>query len=54
MLAALMITEIMAEAKDNIEILYLTFMDSSKAFDVVNHHAMLNALFEQGATMETL
>jgi hypothetical protein len=47
MYAALALTEIMAEAKDSGKELYLTFMDSSKAFDVVDHHSMLNALYEQ-------
>ena len=47
MYAALVITEIMAEAKDSGKPLYLTFMDSSKAFDVVCHESMLNALHEQ-------
>ena len=48
LLAALIITEIMAEAKDSGQLLLITFMDSSKAFDVVNHQAMLKALFQQG------
>lgn len=48
MAAALMVTELLAEAKENKSTLFLTFMDSSKAFDVVNHDAMLKALFEQG------
>lgn len=48
MFAAVILTEAMAEAKDKSTPLYLTFMDSSKAFDVVNHQAMLHSLQEQG------
>ena len=48
MFAALIITEIMADAKDTKEPLFLTFLDTSKAFDVVHHKGMLNALHEQG------
>ena len=35
--AALVLTELMAEAKDPGTELYITFMDTSKAFDVVRH-----------------
>ena len=48
MLAALMVTEVMAEAEEHKNTLYITFMDSSKAFDVVNHHSLLKALHDQG------
>ena len=50
--AALMLTEVMAEAKDSGSPLFITFMDSSKAFDVVDHRAMLNALHQQGVKGE--
>ena len=48
--AALMLTEIIAEAKDSGTELYITLMDTSKAFDVVDHREMLNSLHEQGVT----
>ena len=48
MIAALILTEVLAEAKDSGKLLLVTFMDSSKAFDIVNHASMLNALFEHG------
>ena len=46
--AALVITELMAEARDNKQQMLITFMDTSKAFDVVDHRGMLNALYQQG------
>jgi hypothetical protein len=46
--AAVIITELIANAKSNNEELYLTFLDTSKAFDVVSHNCMLNALHQQG------
>lgn len=48
MYASLVLTEILAEAKDAGTPLILTFLDASKAFDIVNHHSMLNSLYEQG------
>ena len=48
LLAALVLTEIIADAKDSKQELLITFMDTSKAFDVVNHVAMLNSLNVQG------
>ena len=46
--AALMLTEIIVDAEDSKSELYVTLMDNSKAFDVVNHKGRLNALHEQG------
>ena len=46
--AALLLTEIIADAKDSNQSLMITFMDTSKAFDVVHHNGMLNAIHEQG------
>jgi len=43
-----MFTEIVAEAKDNKLELYITLLDTAKAFDVVSHHSLLNALYQQG------
>ena len=45
---ALMITEAIAEAKDMDKPLYITFLDSSKAFDMVDHTALLNSLHDIG------
>ena len=46
--AALILTEIMADAADSKEELLITLMDTSKAFDVVSHPGMLNSLYQQG------
>ena len=46
--AAIMFTETVAEAKDNKQELYITLLDTAKAFDVVSHHSLLNALYQQG------
>ena len=48
--AATILTEIMAEAKDTKTELYVAFLDTAKAFDVVDHKGMLNALYRQGVT----
>lgn len=45
---ALLITEAIAEAADTKSQVFLSFMDSSKAFDMVNHKIMLNSLEEHG------
>lgn len=46
--ASLLLTETMAHYKDLKMPLYLTFMDASKAFDVVDHDSALNHLYNQG------
>ena len=46
--AALIITEVMNQAKSNKSPLYLELIDTSKAFDVVNHRGMLNSAYRQG------
>ena len=38
--AALVVTELMAEAADSKQELLVTFLDTSKAFDVVDHEGM--------------
>jgi hypothetical protein len=45
---ALIITECIAEAKDNKDLLRVVFMDAKKAFDVVWHDAILTNLQQQG------
>ena len=45
-ICALMITEAIAESKDLNKPLYVTFMDSSKAFDMVDHTALLTSLYD--------
>ena len=47
-LCALIITEAVAEAKDKKSPLFLSFLDSSKAFDMVDHTCLLNALYDTG------
>jgi hypothetical protein len=42
--AALLLTEAIAEAKDMEKPLYVTMLDASKAFDVVDHDALMQAL----------
>ena len=37
----------MANAKDSKQEIYVTYMDTSKAFDIVDHKGMLNALHQQ-------
>ena len=46
--AALVFSEVIAESKDSGEPAYIAVMDTSKAFDVVNHYAMLNSLDQHG------
>ena len=46
--AALVLTEVMSEAKDSGEELLVALLDTSKAFDVVSHTGMLNAMYSQG------
>ncbi len=46
--AAVIVTEAIAQALDNNEQLLITFMDTSKAFDVCHHGCLLNALQLQG------
>ena len=46
--AALIITELMAEANASKRELHITFMDTSKALDVVDHKGMLNCMHIQG------
>ena len=48
--AALLITEAIAEEKDNKQPLFLQFLDARKAFDVVWHTGLLCSLHEQGVT----
>lgn len=46
----LLLTEVIAEAKDNNEPLFIQFLDARKAFDVVWHNGMLCSLHDQGIT----
>lgn len=46
--AALLLSEAIAEAKDNNQPLYSCFIDASKAFDVVWHMSMMRRLFYTG------
>ena len=45
-ICALVITEAIAEAKDNDTPLFISFMDSSEAFNMVDHTILLNALLD--------
>ena len=49
-ICALLVTEAIAEAKDMGTSLHLSFMDSSKAFDMVDHTVLLNELHDIGIT----
>ena len=46
--AALMITEAIAEAKDCKKPLYITFLDVTKAFDVVQHSILMDEIHRMG------
>ncbi len=46
--ACLILTEAIAEARDQNETPKITFMDASKAFDIVCHRGMLNTIANQG------
>ena len=48
--AALLLTEVVAEARDNKNELIVALMDTSKAFNVVSHTGMLNAMYTQGVS----
>ena len=48
--AAIALTEVMAESKDNNGELHIAFMDTSKAFNVVHHQGLLNTIHEQGVS----
>ena len=44
------LSECIAEGLDQRQTLYVTFLDASKAFDVVWHESMLNKLYDLGIT----
>jgi hypothetical protein len=46
--ASILLTEVINHYKDTGAPLFLTFMDASKAFDVVDHDCALNHLYNQG------
>ena len=46
--AAILLTECQMEAKSKREALYLTTLDTQKAFDVVNHNILLHRLYNDG------
>jgi hypothetical protein len=46
--AAVLLTEAIADAKTQRQPLQITFMDASKAFDVVDHSSMLRHLYNRG------
>ena len=45
-MCALMVTEAIAEAQDNSQSLYISFLDSAKAFGMVDHYIFLCALHD--------
>lgn len=45
-ICSLMVTEAIAEARDLDQQLFIAFMDSAKAFDVVDHTILLNAMYD--------
>lgn len=48
--AGLVLTELMMEAKDTKQPLFISYMDTSKAFDLVSHAELLSILHTQGVT----
>ena len=46
--AGIIVTEAMMEAKDNKQPVFTCYMDTSKAFDMVDHKELLCALHAQG------
>ena len=48
--AALVLTETLMEAKDTKTPIYVAYMDTSKAFDMVNHSELLCSIHSQGIT----
>ena len=48
--AALLVTESINEAKENKKPMYVTLLDVSKAFDVVNHTILLEELYHAGVS----
>ena len=47
-MAALLVTEVLAETKDRGQPLYITYLDASKAFDVTWHASVFTKLLERG------
>lgn len=50
---ALLITEAIAEAEDRGSPLYIVYLDAKKAFDLVDHQIMLNAMSREGLNSHT-
>ena len=50
LISAMLITEAICHAHNNKKDLIITFMDASKAFDLVCHPGLLNKLHDQGIT----
>ena len=46
--AALVLTETLMEAKDNKQVTYVCYLDTTKAFDMVDHAGLLCTLHDQG------
>ena len=46
--AAVLLTELLMDAKDTKQAIYVSYMDTSKAFDMVHHEGLLCALSKQG------
>ncbi len=53
-MAALLVSEIQIDAKENDKPLYLVFRDVKKAFDVVNHDILFNKLYHLGIDLNIL
>ena len=47
-MAAMLLTEAIAHAQGTKETIYLTFMDASKALDLIDHDWIMNHLYNQG------
>ena len=48
--AALLVTESIAESKDNKRPLYISALDVQKAFDIISHPSLLRKMFNLGLT----
>ena len=51
--AAMLVTEAIAEKARPMKATYITYLDASKCFDIVDHNSMLTHMFDQGVQGKT-